>query len=53
MAFGERCLVMALDRAIYGTVQAGRLFSKKFRRAIMGGIQLSRRDVDGRGVLPS
>ena len=27
-------LVMALDKAIYGTVQAGRLFTKKFRAAL-------------------
>ena len=31
---GER-MVMALDKAIYGTVQAGRLFTKKFRAALV------------------
>ena len=28
-------MVMALDKAIYGTVQAGRLFTKKFRAALI------------------
>ena len=31
---GER-MCMALDKAIYGTVQAGRLFTKKFRAALI------------------